>query len=104
MPKTPEEKKTLKQFREEYGPDKGEQVYFALRNKNKKFDRSQGGGYKDKGTSKRKAVWWASRLNKLPSQMRVKLISTLKGSKSISWWMQRLDTFASHCGHIFKAE
>ena len=103
MPKTPEETKTLKQFKEEYGGKKeGERVYFALRNKNKKFDRSQGGGYKDKariGSAKKKAVWWATRLNKLPLQMKVKLIGTLKSNKIVSWWISRLDMFATHCGH-----
>ncbi len=113
MPKTPEEKKTLKQFKEEYGPDKGEQVYFALRNKNKKFDRSQGGGYKDKAKAKanargkkQAAVWWAGRLNRLPAQIKMKLIGTLKANKSLSWWINRLDTFQTHCGgnHVAKAE
>ena len=80
-----------------------------MRNKNKKFDRSQGGGYKDKASvagSKKKAAWWAGRLTKLPSQTREKLTGKLKANKTLSWWINRMDLFQSHCGgnHISKAE
>lgn len=73
MPKTPEETRTLRHFEDEYEGDKGKQVYYALRNKNKKFDRSQGGGFKDK----KKSEWWAKRLAKLPKSNQVQLLKAL---------------------------
>jgi hypothetical protein len=75
MPKTPEETRTLSHFEEEYkDPKKGKQVYYALRNKNKKFDRSQGGGFKDK----KKGEWWAKRLAALPKSNQAQILKALK--------------------------
>lgn len=87
MPKTKEEKETLSQFSSEYGDDKGKQVYYALRNKNKKFDRSQGGGFSSK---KAQAEWWYNRISKLPAHLKSKVIGLVEVDQNVDWWMKRI--------------
>ena len=81
MPKTQAEKDTLHHFKEEYkDPEKAERIYYSLRNKDEGFDRSQGGGFKDKPKKKKsskKAAWWLARLNHLPESYKSKLRSIL---------------------------
>jgi hypothetical protein len=93
MPLTESGNKVRNKMHEEYGEKEGDKVFYSKENGDKKFRKLV------TGHSKRKAVWWASRLNKLPPQMKVKLISTLKSNKTLSWWMNRLDMFQTHCGH-----
>lgn len=77
MPKTKAEKETLKEFKTEYGPKKGKEVYYAKRNKSKKFDRSQGGGFASKKAILAKAQWIVDRLNKLPDANKVDFIKAI---------------------------
>lgn len=95
MPLTETGEKLRRKYHKEYGGKKeGDRVFFAQENSDKKFKKLI------TGKKKASAAWWASRLNKLPTQLKMKLIGTLKAGKSgINWWINRLDTFAQHCGH-----
>jgi hypothetical protein len=74
MPKTEAEDKTLRHFKQEYkDPEKAKRIYYSLRNKNKKFDRSQGGGFSAKSD------WWSERWEKLPKEVRTRLSRVLIG-------------------------
>jgi hypothetical protein len=101
MPKTLEEKKTLRHFKEEYkDPKKAKEVYFALRNKSPKFDRSQGGGYSSK---KSLAKWWVERLEKLPVlSVKSRVLQRLKfQDPELNWWLQRIQAVkAGHEGYL----
>ena len=88
MPKTRAEKETLGHFKEEYkDPEKAKRVYYALRNKNKKFDRSQGGGFSSK---KAQAEWWHSRISRLPAQLKSKVLGLVEVDPDVNWWMKRI--------------
>lgn len=92
MPLTEAGNKVRKKMHQEYGDKEGDKVFYSKENGDKKFRKLV------TGHSKKKAAWWASRLGKLPPQMKTKLANTLKTNKSLSWWISRLGTFQSHCG------
>jgi hypothetical protein len=99
MPKTKTEARTERKFEKEYGsPKKGKQVYFALRNKNKKFDRSQGGGMSSGKKTAKKASWWVERLAKLPEPRHV-----IQVMKALSWDASEIEK-SEHEGHLVTDE
>ena len=87
MPKTQAERETLSHFINEYGPEKGKEYYYAKRNKSKKFDRSQGGGFSSK------AQWWADRLASLPDVYKAEILENIKVDGPLHWWVQRMLSF-----------
>lgn len=94
MPLTESGNKIRRKMHEEYGSKEGDKVFYSKENGDKKFKKLV------TGKKKASAVWWAGRINKLPSQAKTKLINALKSGKSgVSWWISRLDMFATHCGH-----
>ncbi len=88
MPKTRAEKDTLRSFEKEYkDPKKAKKIYYSKRNKSKKFDRSQGGGF-----SSKKAKWWAERISKLPASIKANLLVVVNSGGNVDWWTRRIET------------
>jgi hypothetical protein len=84
MPLSEAGKKIRQNMHEEYGEKEGDRIFYSKENADKKFAQTV------RASKKAQAEWWHARLEKLPIQIKSKIIGLLEVDQDVNWWLKRI--------------